>query len=74
MSEEQSVYIRPTVPLDGKVMIVAGRNFAAILRQIDSQDLRRTERGWIIEDPHKYKHIPQVRSAIEEMECQLRMF
>lgn len=74
MLEERLRYIRPTAAIDGKVMIISGRNFADILRRIDSKDLRRVERGWIIEDPYKYKHIPEIRSAIQEMECQIKMF
>ena len=74
MFEEQSRYIRPTAAIDGKVMIVAGRNFADILRRIDKNDLRKVNRGWIIEDPYKYKHIPEVKYAIQEMECQIKMF
>ena len=74
MFEEQSNYIRPTAAIDGKVMIVRGRNFSDILRRIDSKDLRWAGRGWIVENPYKYKHIKEIRSAIQEMECQIRMF
>ncbi len=44
-----------------------------LLLQIREQDLSPCPGGWIIRQPEKYMHIPEIRAAIEDYQAQMKL-
>jgi hypothetical protein len=49
---------------------------ASIARQVETADIvyPRWTTGWIIINPHKYSHIPQIEAALKDRRRQVSMF
>lgn len=51
----------------------AGRH-KPILMQVDRKDLRLVSGiGWVVTDPHKYAHIPEIGRIVRDMDKQMKM-